>query len=136
MNDIYLIRGDSKKIRFKRTDCQGNVIKEKADKMYFSVKYSDDDTAPLLFQKTLDNGITYDEESNYYFIEIQPKDTNGLPYVNLFYDVEIKVGDYTKTIAKGQIKLDGEITHAKDEEMVGNGKEYYEKVTLEATWKE
>lgn len=112
---MNITRGDTVEIRFKRTTADGQVITEKPDKMYFTVKesyYIKD----LLFQKKLeDDSITYDEQTNYYMLTINPEDTNDLSYKEYVYDIEIIDGDKVKTIAKGTLKITEEVTFAENE---------------------
>ena len=112
---MNITRGDTTEIKFKRTTADGQVITEKPDKMFFTVKenyYLKD----FLFQKRLeDNSITYDEETNYYMLTINPEDTNNLSYKDYVYDIEIIDGDKVKTIAKGRLKITEEVTFAENE---------------------
>ena len=68
--NIETIRGDTKKLKFQRKSTTNEVITEKPDKMYFTVKtgyYSKD----YLFQKRLDTDIIYKlEGSQGYLIEV------------------------------------------------------------------
>lgn len=112
---MNMTRGDTYEFKFQRKNQNKEVITEKPDKMYFTVKenyYLKD----FLFQKRLeDNSITYDEETNYYMLTINPEDTNNLSYKDYVYDIEIIDGDKVKTIAKGTLKITEEVTFAKNE---------------------
>lgn len=108
---IELTRGDNKKIIVKRINkSDGQVIKQKPDKMYFTVKYDYNMKEPL-FQKQLDDGITFDDNNYTYTIDILPKDTSKLPYGKLLFDIEIVKNDIVSTVYKGEINLTGEVTH-------------------------
>lgn len=112
---MKIIRGDTKKLRFKRVrKPDETVITEVPDKMYFTVKYSYDDEEAI-FQKTLENGIRYNEDDNYYYMTIKPQDTDGLPYAQLVYDIEIIVGSKKTTIAIGTIDVLREVTFPNNE---------------------
>lgn len=113
--NIEIIRGDTKSFKFQRKTTNNEVITEKPDKMFFTVKsgyYSKD----YLFQKRLDTDIIYKEEDNYYYFTINPKDTNELDYDdNYVFDIEIIKGDTVKTIAKGKFAVKKEVTFAENE---------------------
>ncbi len=108
---IEITRGDNKKIIVKRINkYDGQVIKQKPDKMYFTVKY-DYNIKDALFQKQLDDGITFNDSDYTYTIDILPKDTSKLPYGKLLFDIEIITNDIVSTVYKGEINLTGEVTH-------------------------
>lgn len=98
---------------FVRKDRFGNVITSIPEKVYFTVKDSTTSNT-VLIQKTLNNGITVDE--NYvYHIEFNASDTDNLMFGEYVYDIEIKNGDKPKTIQKGILEIESEVTHASDE---------------------
>ena len=112
---MNLIRGDTLKLKFKRIDKNGEVIKEKPDKLFFTVK-SNYTVKSYLFQKSLSkNTIIYDEEDNYYKLTITPEDTNKLDYDTYVWDIEVITDNVVKTIAKGTLKLEQEVTFAENE---------------------
>ena len=77
---MEITRGDTFEFRFQRKNQHQEVITEKPDKMYFTVK-ENDRTEDYIFQKRLDNAtISYDEVSYYYNITIEPEDTDSLSY--------------------------------------------------------
>lgn len=49
---------------------------DETDEIYFTVKRNANDISPI-FQKSLNNGITYNEETKKYEIEITSEDTPG-----------------------------------------------------------
>lgn len=115
MQTIYIIRGDTKNLKFKRINQNDkSVIKERPDKMYFTIK-SNYEIEEFVFQKTLDDGINFDEESGYYYTTIEPEDTDNLPYSDFVYDIEVITGEGKKTIARGQLKIEEEVTFASNE---------------------
>ena len=112
---MNLIRGDTLNLKFKRIDRNGEVIKEKPEKLFFTVKnsYYDKD---YLFQKSLEKGtISYDENDNYYRFTIEPEDTNNLIFGKYVYDIEVVNLDIVKTIAKGTLEIEEEVTFAENE---------------------
>ncbi len=109
---MEITRGDTKGLTFKRRNSDGSVITEKADKIYFTVK-KNSVTGGITFQKTIDD-MTFDSDGTYHFI-INPSDTNSLSYGNYCYDLEVKIDDYVKTIAKGDFIITEEVTHKENE---------------------
>ena len=80
-------RGDSKLIKFRRVDQDGNVLTSLPLAMYFTVK--DKPNGRLLFQKTLEKGITFNNETFYYTVEILPSDTENLEFGRYGFDIEV-----------------------------------------------
>lgn len=112
---MEITRGDTFEFRFQRKNQNKEVITEKPDKMYFTVK-ENDRTEDYLFQKRLNNNtISYDEVSYYYNITIDPEDTNNLSYGTYYYDIEVITNNKVKTIAKGQLSITSEITFESNE---------------------
>ena len=112
--NIEIIRGDTKKLKFQRKSTNSEVITEKPDKMFFTVKtgyYSKD----YLFQKRLDTDIIYNEEDNYYYFTINSSDTDKLDYGDYVFDIEIIKNDIKKTIARGTLTVEKEVTFAENE---------------------
>lgn len=108
---MEFIRGDTAKYKFRRYDSENNVIKTKADEIYFTVKtngYSDE----VLLQKTLEN-MDFDE-NYYYHFTIMPEDTDNFQYGTYQYDVEVIQGN-NKTTTRGEFIIEEEITFASDE---------------------
>lgn len=107
MSEIRFTRGDTYFFKFARVDSDGEVITTAANAVYFTVK--DSFTKPrAIFQKTLAD-MTFDAEGQYH-VEIEPSDTEELPFGNYVYDIEITSGSYVKTIAKGDFILEKEST--------------------------
>ena len=114
--NFIMIRGDTKKIKIFRTkDKEGKeIIKEKVDNLFFTVK-ENDVTKEMLFQKKLsDNTITYTDDG-YYHIVIKPEDTDNLAYGTYFFDIERIIGDDVKTYVVGELEITSEITHHENE---------------------
>ena len=108
---MEMVRGDTFRFKFKRKTNNGEIIIDLPQKMYITFKYGDEKEP--LFQKTLDNGITFDSE--YYHVVINPEDTNDLPFSKLAYDIEVINGDKVKTIYVGELELTKEVTFACNE---------------------
>jgi len=74
---LEMTRGDTFRFKFRRQTENKEIIFEKVDKMYITIK-KNQDTKKSLIQKTLDHGITYDESTGYYHVVIEPEDTETL----------------------------------------------------------
>lgn len=114
---MKMTRGDTKKFKFKRQTKDGQVITNLPSKMYITFK-KHDYLKEFVFQKRLDEGITYNNETNYYHVVINPEDTCDLHCgcKELYYDIEILVNDEVKTINKGVLEIETDITcsHSKE----------------------
>lgn len=103
-------RGDSHGFCFQRKDFNGELIKSKSEKMWFTVK-KNYKTTEILIQKTLENGeITYTDDDFTYHIMINPNDTKKLNYGDYVYDIQIENAGIVKTIAKDTLTLTEEVT--------------------------
>ena len=85
------------------------------DTAYFTCRDSLNDNSEILFQKSLDNGITlvdYDSEKDirYYAVRIAPEDTTNLQAGAYEYDLEVGVNGDIFTIMKGKFILEQEST--------------------------
>lgn len=112
MEEIKMVRGDTLRFKFQRTLLDGTLIKEKVDEMYITFKKRMT-SQEFSFQKRLsDNTIKFDEETGYYHIVIEPKDTESLRFGEYVFDVEITKDEFVKTIMKGILILEEEVTWA------------------------
>lgn len=111
---MQMVRGDTHKFKFIRKTKSGEKIMLKPEKVYVTFKYNEEREA--LFQKTLDNGIIFNETTGYYHVEIKPEDTNELPFGTLVYDIEIiNNADEVKTLKVGTLELKKEVTFKNNE---------------------
>jgi len=106
---MQITRGDTSAYKFQCKNSSGEVILDRADKVYFTVKKSYEDSAAVL-QKTIDD-MTFDQEGNYHFT-IEASDTEMLDYGTYVYDIEITRGSVVKTISQGNFKITYEATWA------------------------
>ena len=109
---MRIIRGDSKTFTFQRKDKDNNVIIEKPDKMYLTIKQNEFERKALI-QKTFDNGIRFEEDT--YYVDFVPEDTDDLSFGEYVYDIEIINGDIVKTIKKDTFVIESEVTHKENE---------------------
>ena len=89
MHKIEIIQGDTSPIyKFQRKDINDNIIKTLPQKMWLTVK-NDHKNDKALFQKCLNDGITYDESDYFYRFSIQPDDTAHLCCGTYGFDIAI-----------------------------------------------
>lgn len=111
--DFEFPRGDTKRFKFQLKDSEGNVlVLSNSDQLYFTVKDNSRSTTPLI-QKRIGSGIVYSD--GYYYVTINPSDTNSLDYRSYGYDIELKSTDLVKTLVTGEIILTEEYTFASNE---------------------
>ena len=111
--DLEFTRGDTQFIRFKLKDGQGNEINLKDEGvLYFTVK-KNIHSSKVLIQKKYPANISY--KDGYYGFTLNAEDTEKLQYGTYQYDIELKLGYYTKTLGLGTITLTDEITFKEDE---------------------
>lgn len=111
---MKITRGDSKRYKFQRLNSEGEVIEEQADRVFFTAKKLPQ-CSKVAFQKKLGDGITFDEESFFYYIDITPEDTKGLDFGDYGFDIEVQNGEnYVKTICVGKLNVGVEYTTERD----------------------
>ena len=108
--DIEFTRGDTCPLKFSLLDKEGNVLTlTNADELYFTVKTNFSTTEKKL-QKTFGQGdITHEEDGSYKLV-IAPDDTDDWNYGSYVWDLELVSGDYTRTVAIGNLTLTNEVT--------------------------
>lgn len=112
--DIEFTRGDTCPIQFELLDANKNPVSiDSSTEIYFTVKQSYSSEEALFQKKFSNNDIV--QENGFCSLVILPTDTNQLNYGNYVYDLCIKSGDYTHTLAIGQLSLTNEVTHARNE---------------------
>ena len=95
-------KGNTFRFRFPRRDAFGNIIEQKADNIWFTVKDSYN-TDKILIQKTLSSGNIIFGVDKYYHVVIDPKDTNDLDYCVYVYDITVENAGDIYTIKKNAI---------------------------------
>lgn len=111
--DFEFTRGDTQIFKFQLKDSEGNILElTETDKLYFTVKQNYNSTE-VLMQKVFPDTIEFIDD--YYMFTITSSDTSELAYGTYNYDIELKSGDYVKTLALGTITLTEEITFKGDE---------------------
>lgn len=114
--DFEFTRGDTQILKFKIVDAENNKCKaSNTDKLYFTVK-KNSTSKKIIFQKTLENGIKYNENDGYYYITINSEDTAGLSYSTYGFDIQIKTEKgIVKTLLIGSMTITEEYTYKEDE---------------------
>ncbi len=111
--DLEFTRGDTQVLKFQLKDGQGNAISPSIDDViYFTVKQNQN-SSKVLIQKKYPDDIEY--RDGYFIFTLNSEDTSSLAYGTYQYDIELKSGDYVKTLGFGSITLTTEITHRGDE---------------------
>ena len=106
--DIEFIRGDTQFFRFQVKDGEGNPMQLKdGDRLYFTVKQNANS------EERYPEDIEYSD--GYFSFVLNSEDTSDLAYGTYNYDIELKSGDYVKTLGQGTITLTEEITFRSDE---------------------
>lgn len=109
-NDIRNVRGDT----FSHSIVvQG--LEQDLEGVYFTCRDSLNDDSNVLFQKSLNNGITYlyyDEEKDerIYSVRVAPSDTKDIQAGTYFYDEQVIVNGDVITIMKGRFIIEQDAT--------------------------
>jgi hypothetical protein len=114
---IELVQGDTSEMyRFQRKTSDDKVITTLPQKMWITFKETCN-CDEHLFQKTLENGITYNETDNYYRFQIQSEDTAELPYGLYGFDIAIlnEAGKKKTLLRDGILELLKHYTKKKNE---------------------
>lgn len=111
---IRLTRGDSANWVFQRKSCDGSVIIEQPPEITFTVRTTPEGSV-ILQRKLSDGGITFNEDDSTYHIIISPADSSVLEPRVYGYDIEVRDGDYVKTIALDKLIIIADYTHATEE---------------------
>lgn len=108
--DIEFTRGDTCPLKFSLVDNEGNILTlTSSDELFFTVKNNFNTTTKKLQKKYSTGDITREEDGSYKLI-IDPEDTDDWNYGSYVWDLELVSGDYTKTIAIGNLTLTNEVT--------------------------
>jgi hypothetical protein len=109
-NDIRHVRGDTLSHPIFVENLQQDL-----ESIYFTCRDGANDNSEILFEKSLNNGITYmyyDEETDTrtYLVRIAPSDTKDLQSGTYYYDEQIAVNGDVITIMKGRFIIEQDIT--------------------------
>lgn len=88
---IELVKGDdSEDYSFQRKNANDEIIKTLPQKMWITFKQDTDDDAEVLIQKTLEDGITFNEETSTYSFYITSEESYSLDYGFYGFDIAIR----------------------------------------------
>lgn len=111
--DISFTRGDTQFLQFQIKDVNGDLIElTDEDVIYFTVKQNSN-SKKIIIQKRYPDDINYSD--GYFNFVIESQDTSNLQYGQYQYDIELKSGEYVKTLGIGTIEITEEITFKNDE---------------------
>lgn len=90
-------------------------LQQDLESIYFTCRDSLNDNSEILFEKSLNNGITfmyYDVETDTrtYVVRIAPSDTKDLQAGTYYYDEQIAVNGDVITIMKGKFIIEQDAT--------------------------
>lgn len=105
-NNIRHVKGDTFSCGF---TIEG--LEQEIETAKFTCRDSANDDSNVLFEKTLNNGISqveYDEENDIrkYAVRVAPEDTKDLQSGTFYYDLEIGVNSDKFTLMKGRFVLE------------------------------
>lgn len=107
---LSFIRGDSCPLKFQIHDIEGNsVSKTDLQSLFLTCRKSNNKNSKIIFQKEM-NDFKYDDEEKYYFITIEPEDTQELPYDTYNFDIEAKFHDGEVQTIKSEFTITDEDT--------------------------
>ncbi len=106
--DFEFPRGDTMPVSFELTDSNGNELDFSSAEVYFTLK-KNYNTQTAILQKKYSLGEIEIEGKNGNLV-LEHNDTAELSYGKYVYDIQIKSGDYVKTLVIGQIELTKEST--------------------------
>lgn len=115
--EIQLVQGDTSKIyKFQRKTIDNDIIKTLPLKMWITFK-NNYENINSVFQKTLESGITYSEEDNYYRFQIKAEDTEKLSLGTYGFDIAIinEAGEKKTLLRNGRLELLSHYTKKENE---------------------
>ena len=105
---LSFIRGDSCPLKFKIQDVEGSsVLKEDLNSLYLTCREANNKYSKIIFKKEIKD---FDYENDYYFINIEPKDTQELPYGTYNFDIQATFLDNEVQTLKGEFTITDEDT--------------------------
>lgn len=111
MSKIEIIRGDTKTLKFQRINkSTKEVITEKPDEMYMTIKSSYKNEDYVIQKRLSDDSISFNIEDYFYYVTLEPKDTNDLEFGDYDFDIEVIEEENKKTILVGEITILKEVT--------------------------
>lgn len=107
---LSFIRGDSCPLKFQIHDLEGaSVLKEGLGSLFLTCRKSNNKNSKIIFQKDIDD-FDYENESQFYLVNIEPEDTQELPYDTYNFDIQATFSDGEVQTLKGEFTLTDEDT--------------------------
>lgn len=106
--NINNVRGDTYSLGLKVEE-----IDQALESAYFTCRDKLNDESNILFQKSLENGISitsHQGKTYEYAIRIAPEDTQSLQAGIYYYDLEVGINDDIFTIMKGKFIIEQDTT--------------------------
>lgn len=109
-NDIRHVRGDTLSFPI-----YVEGLEQDLESIYFTCRDGANDNSEILFEKSLNNGITYmyyeeETDTRTYVVRISPEDTKDLQSGTYYYDEQIAVNGDVFTIMKGRFIIEQDVT--------------------------
>ena len=108
IKNIKNVRGDTYSIGFK---VEG--INQELDNVYFTCRDNLTDESVILFQKSLNDGITLVdqiEDTYSYNVRVAPEDTRNIQSGTYYYDLQININEDIFTIMRGKFIIEQDCT--------------------------
>ena len=105
---LNFIRGDSCPLKFKINDVEGiSVLKTDLISLNLTCRKANSKYSEIVFEKNIDD---FNYENEYYFINIEPQDTQELPYDTYNFDIQATFSDGEVQTLKGEFTITDEDT--------------------------
>lgn len=113
--DISIIRGDTYNYLFTIKTKEGYFTPQNGDKIYFTVKNTDN-TNTVMFQLKFPDNITFDDVTKSFSMKINYTETDTLDFDTYIYDLElVTIDSIKKTLMYGNLKVLKEVTFTVNE---------------------
>ena len=111
-NDIRHIRGDT----FSHPIIVEGLGQD-LDSVYFTCRNGTNDDSEILFEKSLNNGITYlyydaETDTRTYVVRLVPNDTKDIQEGTYFYDEQVSINGDVFTIMRGRFIIQQDISRS------------------------
>ena len=105
--EIHLVQGDTSNVyKFQRKNAENEAIITTPKKMWLTCKdsYLNEEA---VFQKTLEDGITYNEEDNYYRFQITSEESAKLECKTYGFEIAIinEIGEKKTILRDGKLHI-------------------------------
>lgn len=105
---LKFIRGDSCFLKFQILDVEESpVLKAELSSLFLTCRKLNNKNSEVIFQKDIDD---FDYEDEYYFVTIEPQDTQELPYDTYNFDIQATFTDGEVQTLKGEFTITDEDT--------------------------